>query len=65
MTRELGPDTNCAISAKGNSWRIFLEVHLFVGQSPCGGFWATRDGDFLAGSYNTLEAAKRAAEAGS
>ena len=59
------PDTDWKPSAKGNHWKRSSGVVLVVGQSPHGGFWAMRDGDFLAGSYNTLEAAKRAAEAGS
>lgn len=57
-------DTDWHLSAKGNHWKPSSGVVLVVGQSPHGGFWAMRDGNFVAGQFDSLLAAKCAAEWG-
>lgn len=65
MTPYAQADTDWRLSAKGNYWKRSNGVLLVVGQGSHGGCWAMRDGTLLSGSYDTLKAAKRAAEAGS
>ena len=57
-------DTDWAISTKGNSWRRKDGIALIAGKRKDGRYWARRGDDFVPGSFESLEEAKRAAEIG-
>ena len=57
------PDTDWALSAKGNWWRRCRGLLLSAGTRKSDGrYWARRGNEFLKGSFNALSAAKYAAE---
>ena len=59
------PDTDWALSAKGNWWRRCRGLLLSAGTRKSDGrYWARRGDEFLKGSFNVLSAAKFAAENG-
>jgi len=57
-------NTNWATSSKGNLWKRANGVVCVVGQRKDGRYWARRGDDFLPGSFESIEEAKRAAETG-
>jgi len=57
-------DTNWAVSLKGNCWRRKDGIALIAGKRKDGRYWARRGDDFLPGSFESIEEAKRAAETG-
>jgi hypothetical protein len=57
-------DSDWAVSAKGNYWRVLCGVHLVVGKSKgYESYWARVGEEFLDDYFLSLEAAQRAAEA--
>ena len=57
-------DTDWALSAKGNFWRVLNGTHLVVGKSKdCESYWVRVGEEFIEDYFLSLEAAQHAAEA--
>lgn len=54
-------DPKWAISAKGNMWTEYKNIHLVVGGSMSKRFWVRVKDKFLLSRFETLEEAKAAA----
>jgi hypothetical protein len=55
-------DTDWANSSKGNCWRRKNGIALIAGKRKDGRYWARQGEEFLPGSFDSLEDAKRALE---
>ena len=57
-------DSDWAVSAKGNYWRVLNGIHLVVGKSKSyESYWARVGEEFIDDYFLSLEAAQQAAEA--